>query len=124
MANPQPPIVAQAHAGPITSDGTFYLDAGCIVVVKTPFLHWVPSPAVGGGPPQAGLGTFQLLYAFGVRLRSAAAPAVVAAVQGASPFILRLSAAAWSRIFDELILAGIFDGAGAIEDYEEPQGLD
>ena len=58
MANPQPPIVVQAHAGPITSDGTFYLylDAGCIVVVKTPFLHWVPAPAVGGGPPRSGLG--------------------------------------------------------------------
>jgi hypothetical protein len=123
MANPQPPIVVQAHGNAITSDCTFYLDAGCIVVVKTPFLHWVPSPAVGGGPPQAGLGTFQLLYAFGARLRSAAAPAVVAAVRGASPFTLRLSAAAWSRIFDELVLAGIFDSAGAIEDYDELQGL-
>ena len=122
MANPQPPVGVHAHAGPITSDCTFCLDAGCIVVVKTPFLHWVPAPGVVGGPPRAGLGTFQLLYAFGARLRSAAAPAVVAAVQGASPFTLRLSAAAWSRIFGELVLAGIFDGAGAIEDYEELQG--
>ena len=123
MANPQPPVGVHAHAGPITSDCTFCLDAGCIVVVKTPFLHWVPAPGVVGGPPRAGLGTFQLLYAFGARLRSAAAPAVVAAVRGASPFTLRLSGAAWSRIFDELVLAGIFNGAGMIEDYEELQGL-
>ena len=79
MANPQP-IVVHAHGGALTPEGTFYLDAGCIVVTSTAFLAWEPAPAVGGGPPRAGLGTSQLLYAFGAKLRSATAPAAVAAV--------------------------------------------
>ena len=96
MANPQP-IQVLANAGALTSEGTFYLDAGCDVVVCTAFLAWVPAPAIGGGPPLAGLSTFQLLWAFGSRLRTAPAPAVVGAVRGASAFTLRISAAAWGR---------------------------
>ena len=119
MANPQP-IVVHAHGGALTPEGTFYLDAGCIVVTSTAFLAWEPAPAVGGGPLRAGLGTSQLLYAFGAKLRSATAPAAVAAVRGASPFTLRLSAATWGRILDELVLAGVFNG-GSISDYAELQ---
>ena len=119
MANLQPIHVL---AGALTSEGTFYLDAGCEVVVSTAFLSWVPSPAIGGGPPLAGLSTFQLLWAFGSRMRTASAPAVVAAVRGASALTLRISAAAWGRVFDELVLAGVFSG-GPIGNYEELQQL-
>ena len=91
-------IVVHAHAGPITAGCSFFLDAGCEVVVNTTFLGWEPAPAVGGGPPRAGLCTFQLLNAFGARLRSAPLPAAVGAVRAASCFTLRLNAAAWSRI--------------------------
>ena len=121
MANPQP-IQVLANAGALTSEGTFYLDAGCDVVVCTTFLAWVPAPAIGGGPPLAGLSTFQLLWAFGSRLRTAPAPAVVGAVRGASAFTLRISAAAWGRVLDELVLAGVFSG-GPIDNYEELQLL-
>ena len=116
------PIVVQAHAGPITAECSFFLDAGCEVVVNTTFLGWEPAPAVGGGPPRASLGTFQLLNAFGARLRSAPLPAAVGAVRAASCFTLRLNAAAWSRILTELVLAGVFAG-GNVNDYDELQQL-
>ena len=112
----------QAHAGPITAECSFYLDAGCDVVVTTAFLSWEPAPALGAGPPRAGLSTCQLLYAFGAKLRTAPPPAVGGAVRTASCFTLRLNAAAWSRILTELVLAGVFAG-GNVTDYDELQQL-
>ena len=117
-----PPVVVHAHGGPITNESTFYLDAGYDVVVHTAFLGWAPAPAVGGGPPRAGLATLQLLYAFGARLHTAPLPAVVGAVLASSPFTLRLNAAAWSRILTELVAGSVFAG-GSISDHTELQRL-
>jgi hypothetical protein len=117
-----PPIAVHAAGGAITPESPLYLDADCDVVVHTAFLGWAPAPAVGGGPPRAGLSTYQFLYAFGARVRTAPPPAVVGGVAAASPFTLRLNAAAWSRVLTELVAANVFAG-GAINDHTELQRL-
>jgi hypothetical protein len=117
-----PPVAVHAPGGALTNDSPLYLDAGCDVVTTTAFLSWDPAPAVGAGPPRAGLGTFQLLYAFGATLRTAPPPAVVGAVRAASPFTLRLNDAAWSRILTEFVASGIFMN-GPIADYTALQEL-
>ena len=117
-----PPVAVHAPGGAVTNDSPLFLDAGCDVVTTTAFLSWDPAPAAGSGPPRAGLGTFQLLYAFGAALRTAPPPAMVGAVRVASPFTLRLNAAAWSRILTELVSSGIFSN-GPIADYTALQEL-
>ena len=117
-----PPVAVYDVGGAITPESPFYLDAGCDVVVHTAFLGWAPAPAVGGGPPRAGLSTSKLLYAFGARVRTAPPPAVVGGVAASSPFTLRLNAAAWSRIITELAAGNVFSG-GPIKDHTELQRL-
>ena len=77
------------------------------VVISTPFLDW-QAVAAGAGAARSQLRLALLLRAFTSRCKVGTLPADDLAARAANVFRARLSAAFWTRIFDELAASGLF----------------
>ena len=84
------------------------LDAQARPVGCTPFLGWVPLPAVGGALPQVALPTRQMLRAFSQRCRIGPLPADGLVARNSSIFQTGFVGAGWSRLLTEMDISGLF----------------
>ena len=104
-----PPIPVTSPGGPDTPEGPIILPANCAVVASTfVILDWQPAAAAPGGGAQVQLPTFAAVKAFLPFCRLSRNPADIAAAGAVNVLEVRLTDAAWSRIFTEMEAAQVF----------------
>ena len=104
-----PPIPVTSPGGPDTPEGPIILPANCAVVASTfVILDWQPAAAAPGGGAQVQLPTFAAVKAFLPFCRLSRNPADLAAAGAVNVLEVRLTDAAWSRIFTEMEAAQVF----------------
>ena len=116
VANPlaaPPPIAVSVAANP-SADKPVYFPANHPLVVKTAFLGYSDSPAIGG-VNQKSLSTSQTVRAFGRRLsltKTAPVPVI-------GPLQLAFTGAAWTKYLRELVASGLLQASfTSIEDLD------
>ena len=104
-----PPIPVTSPGGPDTPEGPIILPANCAVVTSTfVCLDWQPAAAAPGGGAQVQLPTFAAIKAFVPFCRLSRNPADLAAAGTVNLLCVRLTDAAWSRLFTEMDAAQVF----------------
>lgn len=106
MASAPPPLHVTLAGGALTADSPIVVGAAQPLVVNTPFLPWVPLPAVAGAPARVSLKLFQAVRTFISACSVNAAAADIAAAKLVSILRFRLTGAAWTRILGELVASG------------------
>ena len=104
-----PPTPVTSPGGPDTPEGPIILSANCAVVTSTfVCLDWQPAAAAPGGGVQVQLPTFAAIKAFVPFCRLSRNPADLAATSAVNLLCVRLTDAAWSRLFTEMEAAQVF----------------
>ena len=104
-----PPTPVTSPGGPDTPEGPIILSANCAVVTSTfVCLDWQPAAAAPGGGAQVQLPTFAAIKAFVPFCRLSRNPADLAAAGAVNLLCVRLTDAAWSRLFTEMEAAQVF----------------
>ena len=104
-----PPIPVTSPGGPDTPEGPIILPANCAVVTSTfVCLDWQPAAAAPGGGEQVQLPTYAAIKAFIPFCRLSRNPADLAAAGAVNLLCVRLTDAAWSRLFTEMEAAQVF----------------
>ena len=104
-----PPIPVTSPGGPDTPEGPIILPANCAVVTSTfVCLDWQPAAAAPGGGAQVQLPTYAAIKAFIPFCRLSRNPADLAAGGAVNLLCVRLTDAAWSRLFTEMEAAQVF----------------
>ena len=104
-----PPTPVTSLSGPDTPEGPIILLANCAVVTSTfAILDWRPAAAAPDGGAQVQLPTSAAVKAFLPFCRLSRNPADLAAAGAVNVLEVRLTDAAWSRIFTEMEAAQVF----------------
>lgn len=109
---PRPALTHPADVDNTQSDYPLILRADEPLVNGTPFLHW--QPCVGGAagaPPRVSIPHSRAAKAFLRRCSVSANPVDAQALAAVNCFTFFLTAAAWSRVLDELVNANLLLGA-------------
>ena len=103
------PTPVTSPGGPDTPEDPIILPANCAVVTTTMlFLDWQPAAAAPGGAAQVQLPTYAAIKAFIPSCRLSRNPADLAAAGAVNVLCVRLTDAAWSRLFTEMEAAQVF----------------
>ena len=103
------PVVVTSPAGN-PPEGFIYLFANEPAVMSTPFAGWEPAPAAPNGAARVQLSNASAFRSFIPKGNISRVPADLAAARGVGVISLKLSDAAWSRIFTELTASNLFAG--------------